>query len=109
VLAARERQIARQGVLNSQLGDGALRTQVSITDGARLLLSDAVRKIGISARGFTRVLRVAATIADLAGQDSITEDVVAEAVSYRSLDRLASIIHGRNSLAREASALAGRM
>ena len=109
VLAARERQIARQGVLNSQLGDGALRTQVSITDGARLLLSDAVRKIGISARGFTRVLRVAATIADLAGQDSITEDVVAEAVSYRSLDRLASIIHGRNSLAREASALTGRM
>ncbi|MFN4896518.1 MAG: YifB family Mg chelatase-like AAA ATPase [Pseudomonadota bacterium] len=101
VLAARERQILRQGVLNSQLADGALRAGVKITDGARMLLTQAISKIGISARGFTRVLRVAATIADLSGQDSITEDVVAEAVSYRSLDRLASIIHGRGVIARE--------
>jgi magnesium chelatase family protein len=101
VLAARERQILRQGVLNSQLADGALRAGVKITDGARMLLTQAISKIGISARGFTRVLRVAATIADLSGQDSISEDVVAEAVSYRSLDRLASIIHGRGVIARE--------
>jgi len=109
VLAARERQFARQGVLNSQLGDGALRAQVSITDGARLLLTEAVRKIGISARGFTRVLRVATTIADLAGQDSVTEDVVAEAVSYRSLDRLASVIHGRGTFVRESQSASGRI
>jgi magnesium chelatase family protein len=101
VLTARERQITRQGVLNSQIGDGALRSQVVIVDGARRLLTEAVRRIGISARGFTRVLRVAVTIADLSGHDSITEDAVAEAVSYRSLDRLASIIHGRGSLVRE--------
>jgi magnesium chelatase family protein len=109
VLAARERQIARQGVLNSQIGDGALRAQVSITDGARLLLTEAVRKIGISARGFTRVLRVAVTIADLAEQDSVTEDIVAEAVSYRSLDRLASIIHGRNTFVREPAGVQTRI
>lgn len=101
VMAARQRQHTRQGVLNSQLGDGALRAKVAMSDGARHLLTDAVRKIGISARGFTRVLRVAATIADLAAQDSITEDVVAEAVSYRSLDKLASIIHGRGGVLRE--------
>jgi magnesium chelatase family protein len=100
VMVARERQIARQGTLNSQLGDGALRTRIVITDGARLLLTQAVKKIGISARGYTRVLRVAATIADLAGQDTITEDVVAEAVSYRSLDRLASVIHGSSGYVR---------
>jgi len=100
VMAARERQIARQGTLNSQLGDGALRTRIVITDGARLLLTQAVKKIGISARGYTRVLRVAATIADLAGQDTITEDFVAEAVSYRSLDRLASVIHGSSGYVR---------
>jgi magnesium chelatase family protein len=94
VVAARERQYARQGVLNSEISDGPLRDGAKITDGARLLLTEAVKRIGISARGFTRVLRVACTIADLASQDCITEDVVAEAVSYRSLDRLASIIHG---------------
>jgi magnesium chelatase family protein len=105
VLAARERQMARQGVLNSQLGDGALRSQISITDGARLLLTEAVRKICISARGFTRVLRVAVTIADLAGQDSITEDIIAEAVSFRSLDRLASVIHGRGAFVRDSVGL----
>jgi magnesium chelatase family protein len=99
-MAARERQIARQGTLNSQLGDGALRTRIVITDGARLLLTQAVKKIGISARGYTRVLRIAATIADLAGQDTITEDVVAEAVSYRSLDRLASVVHGSSGYVR---------
>lgn len=100
VLEARDRQVYRQGVLNSQIGDGALRSQIAITDGARILLTQAVKRIGISARGYTRVLRVARTIADLAGQDTITEDVVAEAVSYRSLDRLASVIHGGAGLAR---------
>lgn len=108
VQAARERQISRQGVLNSQVGDGALRSQVSITDGARLLLTEAVRRIGISARGFTRVLRVAVTIADLSAQDTVTEDIVAEAVSYRSLDRLASMIHGRSTLARKPYAASPR-
>jgi magnesium chelatase family protein len=96
VLEARERQHARQGVLNSELADGALRAHAKVTDGARLLLSEAVKRIGISARGFTRVLRVAHTIADLSGHDCITEEMVAEAVSYRCLDRLAAIIHGHS-------------
>jgi magnesium chelatase family protein len=94
VIGARERQRVRQGVLNSEIADGQLRAHAKITDGARLLLSEAVKRIGISARGFTRVLRVACTIADLSDQDCITEDVVAEAVSYRCLDRLSSIVHG---------------
>ncbi len=103
VLAARERQLVRQGVLNSEISDGDLRAQTKITDGARLLLTEAVKRIGISARGFTRVLRVAVTIADLAAQDCITEEVVAEAVSYRSLDRLASIIHGNSNFLRKST------
>jgi magnesium chelatase family protein len=103
VFAARERQIARQGLLNSEIADGELRAHAKITDGARLLLTEAVKRIGISARGFTRVLRVAVTISDLAEQECITEDVVAEAISYRSLDRLASIIHGNTGFMRNST------
>jgi magnesium chelatase family protein len=107
VLGARERQHARQGVLNSEIADGHLRAHAKITDGARLLLSEAVKRIGISARGFTRVLRVACTIADLSDQDCITEDVVAEAVSYRCLDRLSSVVHGQHRPARNSHISAG--
>ena len=94
VYAARQRQLARQALLNCEISDTTLRSQANITDGARLLLTEAVKRIGISARGFSRILRVARTIADLGEQDVITEETVAEAVSYRCLDRLASIIHG---------------
>jgi magnesium chelatase family protein len=105
VSLAQERQRGRQGVLNSEISDGELRAQVKISDGARMLLTEAVKRIGISARGFSRVLRVAATISDLSGQDLITEDVVAEAVSYRSLDRLASIIHGNTGFLRNSASV----
>ncbi len=103
VLAARCRQFARQGVLNSELSEGALRSAIQVTDAARLLLAEAVRRIGISARGYTRVLRVAVTIADLAGHDVVSEEVVAEAVSYRSLDRLSSIVHGTGAYIRNTT------
>jgi magnesium chelatase family protein len=102
VIGARERQLSRQGVLNSEISDGQLRSQVQVTEGARKLLSEAVKRLGISARGFTRVLRVATTIADLSQSATVTEDLVAEAISYRSLDRLASIIHGPGKFGRDA-------
>lgn len=97
---ARARQMRRQGALNSEISDGELRAKARITDGARALLTEAVKRIGISARGFTRVVRVATTIADMAGAEEINEEIVAEAVSYRSLDRLASIIHGTGAYVR---------
>ncbi len=100
VLAAQARQIERQGVLNSELSDGELQSRISVRDGARRLLSEAIKRIGISARGYTRVLRVARTIADLAGEECVTEEVVAEAVSYRSLDRLSNVVHGTGAYIR---------
>jgi magnesium chelatase family protein len=52
------------------------------------LMRQAIKKLGFSARAYDRVLRVARTIADLAGEPSIRPPHIAEAISLRSLDRL---------------------
>lgn len=96
VRCARARQMERYRMLNSEASDGDIRESALITPGATALLSQAIKRLGLSARGYVRVLRVARTIADLAGRGQIDEEAIAEAVSYRSLDRLTnSIHHGR--------------
>jgi magnesium chelatase family protein len=93
VRGARELQIERQGVLNSEVPEVWIRTESRITHSARTLLSEAIRRLGMSARGYVRILRVSRTIADLGGVEEINDEVVAEAVSYRSLERLANVVH----------------
>jgi magnesium chelatase family protein len=94
VAAARERQLRRFGEAgpraNSDMGPAELREHCAIEAAGERLLRAAVQRLGLSARAYDRVLRVARTIADLEDADRITTAHLAEAVQYRSLDRARS-------------------
>ena len=64
-----------------------LRRFCQVTEGADALLKTAIGRLKLSARAYHRVLKIARTIADLAGSDTIEPAHVSEAVQYRSLDR----------------------
>jgi len=87
VLAARQRQLERQGRPNAQLDGPVVVKRVNAERAALQLLAGAMRQLALSARAYHRVLRVARTIADLAGSDTITTLHVAEAITLRQLDR----------------------
>ena len=55
-----------------------------MTRPAQLLPKEAFAKMGLSARGYDRIIKVARTIADLAGADMITNEYIAEAIHYRN-------------------------
>ena len=83
----RARQLERQQKLNGELSSAELAHGCVIHADARHLLGHALDRLGLSARGYHKVLKLALTIADMAGADTIAEDHVAEAISYRVLDR----------------------
>jgi magnesium chelatase family protein len=83
VRAARERASSRQGCANAALAGDALDAQTRLDETAAHFLQTAAAQLSWSARGFHRVLRVARTIADLAGANAIETPHVAEAIQYR--------------------------
>jgi magnesium chelatase family protein len=83
VAAAREVAHRRQGCANSELGPTALRRQARFTRRARSELAAGYRRLGLSGRGYDRVLRVARTVADLRGSDEVDADHVATALTFR--------------------------
>jgi magnesium chelatase family protein len=93
ILEARGRQQARLAgagnhlFANSQLGPRELREYCVLDAAGESLLRGATRNLGFSARAYHRVLRIARTIADLAGRDAIGQEEVAEAIQYRTPDR----------------------
>ncbi|MHC4600401.1 MAG: YifB family Mg chelatase-like AAA ATPase [Planctomycetota bacterium] len=90
-VSAREKQVERfRGeaiYTNAAMSPKQIREFVTLTDEARRLLEQAMDEMSLSARAFTRSLKVARTIADLADEEVVLPDHVAEAVQYRSLDR----------------------
>ena len=91
VVAARMRQLERYKDLagidyNSQLSGKNLQKHCTIDEDSKLLLETAFNNLGLSARAYDKILKVARTIADLQGIDAIKADHVAEAIQYRSLD-----------------------
>ena len=88
-VAARERALARQGVSNQALHGQAIDQHARLDDAARQFLHTAATRLGWSARATHRALKVARSIADLAGSDAVTTAHVAEAVQYRRALRAA--------------------
>jgi len=85
VLAARVRQRGR-GALNARLSSAALSEHCALDAKSMRLVADAVDRGGMSARAVHRALRVARTIADLAGEDRVTAMRLAEALQHRAYE-----------------------
>jgi magnesium chelatase family protein len=92
VVTARNRQLERfkerpKITCNARMGSRDLKSHCALNEATLEMLKFAMADLRLSARAYDRVLKVARTIADLAGSERITSDHVSEAVQYRSLDR----------------------
>lgn len=88
VLAAREVQLKRAGMINGALGPKEIRCYCEIEREDAQWLEDVLNHLGLSVRAWQRILKVARTIADLAGVENVQRIHLNEALSYRGIDRL---------------------
>lgn len=94
VTACRERQLKRQGCPNSELSSQQVRHYCELDEPTSHFLETVIQRLGLSARAYHRILKVARTIADLAEQPTIQQPHIAEAISYRGMDRLLKQLAG---------------
>lgn len=84
VSSARLRQMDHKlHKLNSQLSSHELKSKINLTDGAKQILEQGVRKYNLSARVYFKLLRLAATLGDLKQTNEVSENMMAEVLSYR--------------------------
>ena len=72
---------------NARMGSRELKTFCALDEATMELLKLAMNDYNLSARAYDRILKVARTIADLAGAETISADHISEAIQYRTLDR----------------------
>jgi len=87
VVRARDIQLARQGACNARLADAHIDRVCAPDKEGRRILELSMKRLGFTARARQRILKLARTIADLGGEESITARHVSEAVTLRYLDR----------------------
>lgn len=96
VTAVRDRQYARSGQLNAHL-EGAERDRVCrLSTHDAQFLEQALTRLGLSVRAWHRLLKVARTLADMEGVETIAQRHLAEALSYRAVDRLLQTLQRGN-------------
>lgn len=88
VIDAQQRQFARQGCLNSELGANTVLKYSQLAADDHEFLIAAIEKLKLSHRAYHRTLRLARTIADLANEPCVLKPHLAEAMGYRALDQL---------------------
>lgn len=88
VIAARDRQMARQGRLNALLGSSQISEYCALRNEDAVWLEETLVRLGLSIRAWQRLLKVSRTIADLAGVEQITRAHLQEALGYRAVERL---------------------
>jgi magnesium chelatase family protein len=72
---------------NGAMGARQIRQHCRVGEAAKVLLRAAIQQLGLSARAYDRILKLARTVADLSGIEGIEVEHVAEAIQYRTLDR----------------------
>jgi len=93
VLAARKIQTVRSGKVNAHLSNPEILRWCPLQQQDAEWLEEVLNSLGLSVRAWQRILKVARTIADLAGEEQITRSHLQEAVGYRSIDRLMIYLH----------------
>ncbi|MFD1805936.1 YifB family Mg chelatase-like AAA ATPase [Pasteurella oralis] len=88
VLKVREIQLSRAGKINAYLTSKEIERDCKLDNKDALFLENALAKLGLSVRAYHRILKVARTIADLNNETQINQNHLAEALSYRAMDRL---------------------
>jgi magnesium chelatase family protein len=86
--AIQTKRFARTKIFcNAQMGSRHIKKHCQIDTASRNLLESAIDKLGLSARAFNRILKIARSIADLQAEPNLQVDHISEAIQYRNLDR----------------------